>query len=253
MSDKARIFIVNNIKLPINASFKEAFSVALKKLSRAGVRATNADCKIYRRSVDARQKSNISFVYSVAVYSSASPSDDTLSKLGIVSVDEADFEIVIGESPLSAPPVIIGTGPCGLFAALILAENGYNPILIERGGDTKERVAAIERFTRTRKLDLDTNIQFGAGGAGTFSDGKLLTRINDPYSSYVLRRFVEFGAPEEILYLAKPHIGTDILINVVDGILKRIEELGGEIIRNEPYPTRCRTTLLRADSQTHVR
>lgn len=235
MSANTRFFIVNNIKLPINASSKEAFSVALKALSRAGIRAGESDCRIFRRSVDARRKNEICFVYSVAIRSDANPQKDKLSRLGITVVDNADFEIVIGTEQLTAPPVIVGTGPCGLFAALILAENGYNPILIERGGDTKERVRAIERFTKTRKLDLNTNIQFGAGGAGTFSDGKLLTRINDAYSSYVLRRFVEFGAPEEILYLAKPHIGTDILINVVDAILQRIESLGGKIIYHTTF------------------
>jgi uncharacterized FAD-dependent dehydrogenase len=111
----------------------------------------------------------------------------------------------------------------------MLAEEGYSPIILERGGDVSERVKAIDSFIKTRVLDTSTNIQFGAGGAGTFSDGKLVTRINDGLCAYVLRRFVEFGAPEEILYLAKPHIGTDVLMKVVQNILDRIESLGGKI------------------------
>ena len=141
----------------------------------------------------------------------------------------------IGDESLLARPVIIGSGPCGLFAALLLAENGYAPLLIERGASVKERQKAVLTFKETGTLDLNTNIQFGAGGAGTFSDGKLVTRINDKASAYVMQRFCDFGAPREILYLARPHIGTDVLANIVDEILKKIVELGGEVRYNTTY------------------
>jgi uncharacterized FAD-dependent dehydrogenase len=134
-----------------------------------------------------------------------------------------------GVDPMRARPLVVGMGPAGLFCALLLAENGYRPILIDRGGNVEDRVAAVERFHTFGILDPDCNIQFGAGGAGTFSDGKLLTRISDAKCSWVLRKLYEFGAPEDILYKAKPHVGTDVLRVVVDRILSRIEQLGGEL------------------------
>ena len=131
---------------------------------------------------------------------------------------------------MSAPPMVVGMGPAGLFAALILAQNGYRPILIDRGGDVAERVSAVEKFRESGCLDTECNIQFGAGGAGTFSDGKLVTRIHDPRCRTVLDTFYRFGAPEEILKLAKPHIGTDVLRGVVGSMLEEIQRLGGSVI-----------------------
>jgi uncharacterized FAD-dependent dehydrogenase len=124
-----------------------------------------------------------------------------------------------------------------MFAALVLAEAGYKPILIERGSSISKRREEVIRFNEEQILNTETNIQFGAGGAGTFSDGKLVTRVNDPLTSYVLERFIEFGAPEEIRYIAKPHVGTDILSEVVDRILARICELGGRVLYNTKYIT----------------
>jgi uncharacterized FAD-dependent dehydrogenase len=121
-------------------------------------------------------------------------------------------------------------GPAGMFSALILAEQGYNPIIIDRGDNVSDRTKALEKFINSGILDTESNVQFGAGGAGTFSDGKLTTRINDDKCNYVLSRFAEFGAPEEILQKAKPHIGTDILTDVVNNILNKIESLGGTVI-----------------------
>ena len=116
-----------------------------------------------------------------------------------------------------------------MFSALMLAEQGYAPILLERGGPVSDRISKVETFNKLHELDENTNIQFGAGGAGTFSDGKLVTRINDPLSNYVIDRLIEFGAPEEIRYLSKPHVGTDILSVIVEKILMRIEQLGGKV------------------------
>ncbi len=230
MSNQTQSLIINNIKLPINASYEEAFSVAEERLRRIGINIKTPFFSIYRRSVDARQKDSIKFVYAVRVNGDFFVPDDKKLSLSGASIDKCEYPSVeYGNERLSSRPVIVGSGPCGLFCALMLAEEGYAPILIERGGSVKERVELIEKFKKTRILNIDTNIQFGAGGAGTFSDGKLITRINDGMSAYVMQKFTEFGAPEEITYLAKPHIGTDILCNVVDRMIKRIEELGGEV------------------------
>jgi len=237
MSSETRIFIVNNIKLPIYASPQEAFSVAKKKLSKFHVNTSEAEFRIYRKSVDARRKNDIFFVYSVSVCGRFSNISPLLLKGSDITVSDVVKlpDILQGEVPLTAPPLIVGAGPSGLFAALLLAEKGYAPTLIERGGSISERKICVERFNKFQILDTETNIQFGAGGAGTFSDGKLVTRINDPISSYVLKRLVDFGAPEEILYLAKPHIGTDILAPIVDRILLEIERLGGRVLYHTQY------------------
>lgn len=240
MGSLTKRIIVNNIKLPTDASIQEAFSVSESRLRRAGIKLDGANFRIYRRSVDARVRDDIKFVYSVlvtAVFSNLN--EKTLASAG-ASVDKTEKPIpVFGNEKLNGRPVVVGSGPCGLFCALMLAENGYAPIVIERGGSVGERIAAIEKFKKSRILDTDTNIQFGAGGAGTFSDGKLVTRINDGMSAYVLEKFVEFGASEEILFAAKPHIGTDVLCKIIDKMVARIEQLGGEV--------RFHTTFLNAN------
>ncbi|MBQ7377667.1 MAG: NAD(P)-binding protein [Clostridia bacterium] len=202
---------------------------ARSKLRRLHLLPTGAQFRIYRRSIDARRRDAVKIVYSVAVCGEFSSPDTAFLEKNDISVLRSDRPSFTPKSsaPLNAAPIVVGTGPAGLFCALLLAENGYRPIVLERGGDIAERVSKIDAFKRSRLLDPETNIQFGAGGAGTFSDGKLVTRINDPLSLYVLERFVEFGAPEEILYLAKPHIGTDYLQIVVERMLDRIEALGG--------------------------
>ena len=240
MGSLTKRIIVNNIKLPTDASIQEAFSVSESRLRRAGIKLDGANFRTYRRSVDARVRDDIKFVYSVlvtAVFSNLN--EKTLASAG-ASVDKTEKPIpVFGNEKLNGRPVVVGSGPCGLFCALMLAENGYAPIVIERGGSVTERIAAIEKFKKSRILDTDTNIQFGAGGAGTFSDGKLVTRINDGMSAYVMEKFVEFGASEEILFAAKPHIGTDVLCKIIDKMVARIEQLGGEV--------RFHTTFLNAN------
>lgn len=225
MSTQYQILVVNNIKLSVNASVKEAFSVARHRLKKCGVSAS--DFYVYRRSVDARHKDDIRFVYSIAAKCDGVPERDIPD---VTPLYEQSPDITYGEENLTAPPLVVGTGPCGLFAALLLAEQGYAPIVIERGGTVEERKSAVDKFNSLGILDTESNIQFGAGGAGTFSDGKLVTRINDPYTGYVLDRFVEFGASSDIKYIAKPHIGTDVLSRIIDAMLSRICELGGTVM-----------------------
>lgn len=237
MSISEGFLVVNNIKISVNASQAEAFSVAKAILKKASLLSYAKEYSIFKRSIDARKKPDIYFIYSIAVKGDFPEIGlEILARYGISlqkSFSNLTFEI--GELPLSAPPVIVGSGPCGLFAALLLAEQGYAPIILERGGSIQERRTAVERFNSEHILDTNTNIQFGAGGAGTFSDGKLVTRINDPLTNYVLDTFVKFGAPEEIRYVAKPHIGTDILSGVVDKMLDYITSLGGRILYHTTF------------------
>ena len=237
MSLTTQIFIVNNIKIPVNASQREAFSLARSRLKRLGIDPRELSFSVFRRSVDARRKENIKFVYSIAA-SGQLPriSESKLAEYEIGLLNEPKIEeITHGSEHLGAPPLIVGAGPAGLFAALFLAERGYAPTVIERGGCIADRKRAVSSFYKTHILDENSNIQFGEGGAGTFSDGKLVTRINDPLSSYVLSRFVDFGAPEEIKYLARPHIGTDVLSPVIQKMTERIKELGGRVLYNTRY------------------
>lgn len=225
-------YIISGISLPLNSAPDEAISVAAKKLRRAGIEASKLS--LYRRSVDARNKNDIKLVYAVA-FSSGELKKETVAKLSLQKAASENLTFEKGSKLAPARPVVIGMGPCGLFAALILAENGYKPLLIERGGDVSSRVKAVDTFYKEGKLDTNCNVQFGAGGAGTFSDGKLVTRITDSRCAFVLAKLCEMGAPEEILTNAKPHIGTDILRSVVDNAAKKIIECGGEIMYNTSF------------------
>lgn len=231
MEKSTTTYLVNNISLPYRASVQEAFSVAKKKLMQIGISTDRDSFYVYRRSVDARRRSDIRFVYSIAALSENPPRDASVLRSHGISIDcYSEPAITLGEKRVTAPVVVVGSGPAGLFSTLLLAEAGFPVIMLERGGSVEERKRAVEGFARDRQIDPSTNIQFGAGGAGTFSDGKLVTRINDSMSAYVLRRLVEFGAPDDILYIAKPHVGTDILSTVVNNIINRIKSLGGKVM-----------------------
>ncbi|MBR2459768.1 MAG: hypothetical protein IKB34_00850 [Clostridia bacterium] len=222
--------LIKDIRLPISEGAEQAIHCAAKKLRAALGQAEVTSYEIHKKSIDARRRGNITVVWSVTAELACDPDIEVLREAGISILSDSKLNIQRGTEPLSARPVVCGFGPAGMFAALLLAENGYRPLVIERGDDTEDRIKAVESFYRTGRLDPESNIQFGAGGAGTFSDGKLVTRISDPRCRYVLKRFYEFGAPKEVLTQAKPHVGTDILRKVVNRLRDRIRELGGEIL-----------------------
>lgn len=158
-------------------------------------------------------------------------------------------QFTVGNGKLSHPPVIVGFGPAGMFAGLALARMGYCPVILERGADVDSRVEAVQQFWKERKLSTESNVQFGEGGAGTFSDGKLTTRISDPRCSFILEEMIRHGAPEEIRYRQKPHVGTDLLRNVVKNIRQEIISLGGSVHFN----TRMEEIILKDGKVTAVR
>jgi len=214
------------IRLPFNHSDEE---LALAIASKIRVKPTRIiGFRIIRRSIDARKGGLIFFVYTVDVEVTNENAVKPSPKIS--PTPDETYQLPTGPSKGTLPPVIVGTGPCGLFAGLILAQAGYAPILLERGKPAKERAQDVREFWNTGTLNPASNVQFGEGGAGTFSDGKLTTRIKDKAfrCTKVLHELVQAGAPEEILYTNKPHIGTDILVKVVTSIRNKIISLGGE-------------------------
>ena len=224
------ILIIKDIRLPITEDSVSATEFAHKKLEKIFGPGFVTGTRIYKKSVDTRHKNNITCVYSVAAECAAMPDSEILEKYGITPAADEEPAVEYGDRSLAAPPLVVGNGPAGMFCALMLAENGYAPIVIEKGDNVQKRKEAVKRFYRTGLLDVCSNIQNGAGGAGTFSDGKLVTRVNDSRCRYVLKRFVENGAPESVLTSAKPHIGTDRLTVTVGNINRLIEKRGGKIL-----------------------
>ncbi len=225
--------LIGGIRVSPDASEHTIIEHARKAMKRAGAPVSSLHFRLYKRSIDARHKDDIRLVCTVLAQSEEPLTDKVkriLSRMPDVRLTlTSDLTVQKGTEKLLERPLVVGMGPAGLFCALLLAENGYAPILIDRGDCVADRVRSVDRFVIDGVLDPDSNIQFGAGGAGTFSDGKLITRINDARCGYVLERLHDFGAPDEILTKAKPHIGTDILRNVVDRMLARIQEVGGEV------------------------
>lgn len=220
---------VNNIQANLNvdlAGLKEIVSIKTG-LDPEYIKSV----KIAKKSVDARNKGNVHFVYSLdmEVWGDEDYIATILAWKDIELIKERPVLVIRKQQPGNIRPLVVGSGPAGMFAGLALAEAGLKPVIIERGKPVDERQKDVSLFWRTGKLKPDSNVQFGEGGAGTFSDGKLMTGIKkDKYSAKVLQELAAAGAPEEILYLAKPHIGTDKLVTVVQNIRKKIIALGGE-------------------------
>ena len=226
--------LIEQIITPSTALDEEMLDIARARIKKTRALSLSGEMYIYKRSVDARHKDAIKLVTTVCAeveYLSGKKQID-YAKYGIKIFSEEKIDFVCSGNPPKTPPVVVGFGPCGMFCALGLARAGLKPIVIERGADVETRVVAVENFYKSKVLSKDTNIQFGAGGAGTFSDGKLTTGINDPKCLYVLKQLNEFGAPADIMYNAKPHIGTDLLRGIVKRISDEIERLGGKIYYN---------------------
>jgi uncharacterized FAD-dependent dehydrogenase len=221
---------INNLRIPLSDDTPLAVMAAQRlKIPPQSI----SEVVIMRKALDARRKGNIAFVYSLHV-KAAVPDGQVLTRLRgdrdvAVFQEAAPEEVEPGAGELEHPPVVVGMGPAGLFAALTLARHGYRPVVLERGRDIERRALDVAHFWKTGRFNPDSNVQFGEGGAGTFSDGKLTTRVQDPRMAEVLDILVEAGAPPEIRYEHKPHIGTDKLRNVVKNIRRQIAALGGTV------------------------
>ena len=221
--------IINQVKCPLEMTKDEIICKALKtaKIPRHSIK----EAELHKTSLDARHQNNIFFVHSVFVILKDKEEEKRISarNSNINYVENSSISPIISNIKKQGRIVITGFGPAGIFCSLILAENGYRPVVLEKGQEVDKRIKSVNDFWNNGILNEKSNVQFGEGGAGTFSDGKLTTRIKDPICRYVLERFVEFGAPKEILTKAKPHIGTDKLRNVIKNIREHIISCGGEI------------------------
>ncbi|MBQ9959518.1 MAG: NAD(P)/FAD-dependent oxidoreductase [Oscillospiraceae bacterium] len=217
---------ISGIKLPLGSGEYEAAARARKLLGNP----EGGSYHMRRMSYDLRRGSAVQVCSVVAQFDDPALEQQLAARCPNARYSEKlRFCPETGSEHLPHRPIVVGSGPAGLFAAYLLSQYGYRPILLERGADVDSRVQAVESFFAGGELDRATNIQFGEGGAGTFSDGKLTTRIGDELCEFVLNTFVKFGAPEDILYKAKPHIGTDMLRGVVKRMREAIEENGGEV------------------------
>ena len=221
---------IREVKIPISLDNDEYIKKKISKLLNIS-KEEIIEYKILKKSIDARDKKNILYIYEFAL-NLKNENKINLSK-NISEYIETEYEFT-KEKDLKERPIIVGSGPAGLFCAYMLASVGCKPIILERGEKIEDRVKTVEDFFKTNKLNPESNIQFGEGGAGTFSDGKLNTLTKDKLNRHkkVFEIFVENGAPEEIMYLNKPHIGTDILRNVIINMRNKIISFGGEFKYN---------------------
>ncbi len=222
---QVKVSVLNNTKEAIKDKTAKKLKVASNDIK---------SFKIHKQSIDARDKKNICYTYEVDVnFKNEMAIIKRNKSQDIFITPNEEYKIPSsGKEKLNGPIVIVGSGPAGLFAAYILAESGYQPIVIERGEKITDRIKSVENFWQTGKLNINSNVQFGEGGAGTFSDGKLNTLTNDSEfrGQKVLETFVKFGADADILYMHNPHIGTDVLRNVIVNMREAIVKLGGQFL-----------------------
>lgn len=219
------MIVVNNLKLRPGESEKKLQKMAAQALKIKVEDFTSFE--IFKKSLDARRKNDIHFVYAVSL--TVKGDEQAIAGRCKQAVVKPAFSYEIPTAKSEKRPVIVGFGPGGMFAALLLTKAGLRPIVLERGGDVESRQQAVNAFHKGGQLDPENNVQFGEGGAGTFSDGKLNTNTHDPRIGWVLREFVAHGAKKSIVYDAKPHIGTDVLVKVVRNIRQTVIDGGGEV------------------------
>jgi len=223
---------LTEIKLPLDHNEDAIGQAIVDKLK---IKPEQLHCyNVFKRGYDARKKTAILLIYTLDIeVDNEEALLNTFSKDQHVKPAPDTSYKFVAQAPanITERPVVIGFGPCGLFAGLVLAQMGFNPIILERGKEVRERTKDTFGFWRKRMLNTESNVQFGEGGAGTFSDGKLYSQVKDPkhYGRKVITEFVEAGAPDEILYVSKPHIGTFKLVTMIEKMRARIIELGGEI------------------------
>lgn len=216
---------INNIKIRKNLSNEEVYHIAINKnnIDKNDI----LEWHISKKSIDARKKTDVHYIYSIDLKVKDESKYKKFDKIKEFHMPEIKINNINSKNV-----IIVGAGPSGLFSALTLVQNGLYPIIIEQGDCVETRKKTVENFLKNGKLNTLSNVQFGEGGAGTFSDGKLTTGINSPFCKKVLQEFVNFGAPKEILYLSKPHIGTDNLIYIIKNIREYIISKGGTFLFN---------------------
>ena len=222
---------VSNIKIYEDLQDSEIIKIICKKYK---MQINNiSEWHISKKSIDARKKDNVHYTYSVDI---EIKNEEKFLKYSDISLaKKIEFPAIEQNLDKNINPVIVGAGPSGLFSALTFVENGYKPIVIEQGECVEKRKETVGNYVSTGVLNVHSNVQFGEGGAGTFSDGKLNSGISSPYCRKILEEFVRFGAPEQILYMTKPHIGTDNLIKIIKNMREYIISKGGKFLFNTKF------------------